>query len=125
MIFNGVIQVAGGGGGGTKGAYGQTSAISGITMSVSGLGFSPSVVHTCAVPGTGASGSVGNPLQFAYFADSDVVNALCIAGRSPVSLDETQIDIQPNDDGFSISFIGSYAQSGFGFSGSYAWAAFE
>lgn len=123
MIFNGVIQVAGGGGGGTKGAYGQTSAISGITMSVSGLGFSPSVVYTCATSGT--SGSIANPLQFAYFVDSDVVNALCIAGGYPVSLDETQIDIQPNDDGFSISFIGSYAQSGFGFSGSYAWAAFE
>lgn len=124
MIFNGVIQVAGGGGGGTKAAHGQTSAISGLTMSVSGLGFSPSVVLTCAAPG--ASGrSVRGPLQFAYFVDSNVVNAYCIMSGTAVSLDETQIDIQPNDDGFSINFIGSYAQSEFGFSGSYAWAAFE
>lgn len=123
MIFNGVIQVAGGGGGGTKGAYGQTSAISGTTMSVSGLGFSPSVVYTCAVSAT--SGSSGLfPLQFAYFVDSDVVRAMSFVDGYPVEFDETQIDIQPNDDGFSISFIGSYA-SEFGFVGSYAWAAFE
>lgn len=123
MIFNGVIQMAGGGGGGTKGAYGQTSVTPGTTMSVSGIGFSPSVVCTCIE--AGASGSVTYPLQFACFIDSDVVRALCIADSAPVDLDGTQIDIQPNDDGFSISFIGSYAQSGFGFSGSYVWAAFE
>ena len=124
MIFNGVIQVAGGGGG-IKAAHGQTSAISGLTMSVSGLGFFPSEVYTCYVSGKGASGSVGNPLQLAYFVDSDVVHAACVASGSLVDLDETQIDIQPNDDGFSINFIGSYAQMGFGFSGSYVWAAFE
>lgn len=124
MIFNGVIQMAGGGGGGTKGAYGQTSVPSGTTMSVSGIGFSPSVVYTCLESGA-PGGSVGNLLQFACFVDSDVVRAFCIASSYPVELDGTQIDIQPNDDGFSISFIGSYAQQGFGFSGSYVWAAFE
>ena len=123
MIVNGVIQMAGGGGGGTKGAYGQTSVPPGTTMSVSGIGFSPSVVYTCIE--SAAAGAVSYLLQFACFIDSDVLSAFCIAGGTLVDLDETQIDIQPNDDGFSISFIGSYAQQGFGFSGSYVWAAFE
>ena len=43
MIFNGVIQVAGGGGG-TKAAHGTTSGSGSNVLTVNGLGFKPSYV---------------------------------------------------------------------------------
>ena len=43
MIFNGVIQVAGGGGG-TKAAHGTTSGSGSSVLTVNGLGFKPSYV---------------------------------------------------------------------------------
>lgn len=56
MIFNGVIQVAGGGGGGTKAAHGTQEGNGTNVFSVSGLGFSPSNVVVAKQETSGGSG---------------------------------------------------------------------
>ena len=73
MIFNGVIQVAGGGGGGTKAAYGTQEGDGTNVFSVSGLGFSPSNVVVVKQESSGVSGRV----VFSFFSLSGNAQSWC------------------------------------------------
>lgn len=115
MIFNGVIQVAGGGGGGTKAAYGTQAGDGTNVFSVSGLGFSPSNVVVVKQAEAREPGHV----VFSFFSLSGNAQSWCGSLAYCALFSGT---LSASNDGFTAT-----VESGKKFSAitTYAWMAIE
>lgn len=117
MIFNGVIQVTGGGGG-TKAAHGTAGGDYTDSFTVSGIGFEPSFVLITTNPRSVSPER--NPYVFTVIANDVSSNNDCLI-REGQSFYSGKATFSPLEDGFTVTVSGCQ----FSYDFNYYWAAFE